>query len=706
MKEMSLMDRIQRRLIPVKDVIQENFIFFVAAIFLIILISAIYIQKEHFFYFWDFGGFYGVSSDLTGIFAHSFRSGVANVYYSLDQEYNNLFVVPILPFTLVFGTSRFVFALSIACMYLLPAAMVLGLIIINISKTNNKFIFWLVVFSTLLVPIPWGSILRGYPDIGGVFFLLLGLYVFIRDPELKSKWQIPAVGFFFAAGPIFRRHFLYFSVAFFLIAGLFQLFSFIYDGFKSKSFQWKKLLGEWLRLFLAGIVLLIIFFIFVRPFLIRLLTNNYSSLYSSYLSSINTTLLFFVQEYGPIIWGIAAIGFVAAFITGIFDRRKSIFLALLAVYSVLQWAFIVRITSIHYALQVLFPIVVGWIGLALVLIRKFNGWKRAGLIAIASGLLLVNFITCLFSSFLVPPQMYQFLASQYRPLIRGDYDNVVGLVEYLRNLQGPHDSIYVVDSSVLMNYDLLQKAEIRIFGTSNSKLGFLVPPQVDSRDYYPLEQLIQSRYVIYSTPFQHHLDPEQQKVVKFVFDAFQQKSEIAQDFSELPQTFQLEGGVTLHIYQRIRPTSLETSVRTLDSMLKFIPQKPGGQLDWMVMDQNPGDFIRTTGNNLYKFQISSEGLKTGKTFLMAEPASHPGNLQGDISYNNSQCPGANLTLKEFNPAGTIVNTTSYEVSPSNHSFAIPSFANQKPDDFLAFEVSEIPKSSTAGPCDLSVIWGY
>ena len=699
------MDRIQHRLMPIKNVIQGNFIFFVTATILVMLISILYTQKEHTFYFWDSAGFYGVSSTVTDIFAHSFRSGVANVYYSLDQEYNNLFVVPLLPFTLVFGTSRQVYILAIACMYLLPTALVLGFIVANISNSKNKYIFWLTVFLTLLTPLSWTSIVRGYADMGGALLLLLGVFLFVYDLELSHKWQILLVGFFFAAGPIFRRPFSYFTVAFFLSAGLFYLFSFIYSGIKNKSFLWKKLFGEWLRLSLVGVVSLIVLFIFDRPFLIRLLTNDYYSLYLSYVVSVKTTLQFFIQEYGWMTWFLAAIGLAAAFLIKRYDRRKTIFIAFLGFYCVLQWSVLVRQTGIQYSLQALFLIAIGLMGLALVLIRQFKGWRRSSLVTGMAVLLFLNFINCLFPVNFIPPTASSFFSLPDRPIVRTDYNNVVDLIEYLRNLPGPHDFIYVVDSSSLMNYDLLNKAEASIFGT-NLKLGFLIPPQVDSRDYYPLELWVQSQYVIISSPFQHHLDPEQQKVVKFVYDAFQQKSEIAQDFSELPQTFQLQGGVTLHVYKRIQPTSLETSVRTLDSILKFIPQKPGGQLEWMILNQNPGDSIRTSGGNTYKFQISSEGLKTGKTFLRAEPVSIPGNLEGDISFNNSQCSGAKLTLKEFNPTGTIVHAASFEVTPTNHSFVIPPFPTQKPDDFLAFEVTEIPISPTASTCDLSINWGY
>lgn len=71
-----------------------------------------------------------------------------------------------------------------------------------------------------------------------------------------------------------------------------------------------------------------------------------------------------------------------------------------------------------------------------------------------------------------------------------------------------------------------------------------------------------------------------------MFDAFIQNWEIAQDFKQLPVEFVLDKGVKVCIYQRIRPTSLETSVRTLSAMQQRIGERPSGQSDWMTLSQS------------------------------------------------------------------------------------------------------------------------
>jgi hypothetical protein len=129
-------------------------------------------------------------------------------------------------------------------------------------------------------------------------------------------------------------------------------------------------------------------------------------------------------------------------------------------------------------------------------------------------------------------------------------------------------------------------------------LNILSTPEVDSRDAYPLERLLEAQYVVVPTQLPDYssdltqlpavgewLPNQEMDVVNVVFDAFTQNWEFAQDFKRLPPQFTFEDGVVVSIYQRFRPTSLATAVRTLDAIQQKIAERPGSQGNWVILSQ-------------------------------------------------------------------------------------------------------------------------
>lgn len=688
---------------PVIKTANRNILFLAAAALFVTLIAIKYVQSERFFYYWDFGGYHGVSSEVTEAFSRSVSEGRLIVLDSIDQEYNTLFVLPLLPFTLTFGTSRLVYILGIVWVYLLPTALVFGKISTLLFEEGNSRIFWPAVFVTLLIPSTWASVLRGYPDMGGVLLLSLGLLFFLLDVELTHWWQILFIGFFLAAAPIFRRHFAYASLAFFIAASIYYGVNFVFGGIQTKSFAWRKLLREMLSLFLTGVVSLVVIFLTARSFLERALITDYNALYLSYTKSPLSVLTFFQQEFGWLIWIMAFIGFAAGFVIPLFRRDLAFFILLLGACTILLWVIIVRQSGPHYVPQILFLIVIGIVSLVNFASKGLGSWARPIALAGVLGLVLFNLAYSLAPINFVPHRIKPLLSWVYRPLFRTDYDEVINLLQYLRGLPEPRNPVYVVDSSELMNNDLLRKAEQALYG-DDLKLEFQETPQVDSRDYYPLEQLVQARYVIVSSPLQTHIDPEQQKVVRFVYDVFMNDLEISRDFSEIDGTFKLAGGVTLHVFKRERPTSLETSIRTFHGWVKFMNRKPGEQRDWLVLNLDAGDLVQQTNQSSYRFFISNKKTKEGRTFLYSEPIRQGGFLQGKLMFKNKQCPGATVTVNLLDPAGKIVDSQTILVDPEKNSFESDKISPFMAGSYLSFQVKQSQKPGPASVCSLSVLW--
>jgi len=161
---------------------------------------------------------------------------------------------------------------------------------------------------------------------------------------------------------------------------------------------------------------------------------------------------------------------------------------------------------------------------------------------------------------------------------------------------------------------MVRSAEYLLYPEDDRALNVLTAPEVDSRDSYPLDEMLEAQYVVVPSRLpEYSSDPAQNPavgewvpkkendVVNVVFDAFTQNWEFAQDFKRLPIQFNFEKGVVVSIYQRFRPTSLATAVRTLDTMQQQIGQRPGSQGNWIILSQWVHNTkVKASSNNTYE----------------------------------------------------------------------------------------------------------
>jgi hypothetical protein len=203
-----------------------------------------------------------------------------------------------------------------------------------------------------------------------------------------------------------------------------------------------------------------------------------------------------------------------------------------------------------------------------------------------------------------------FFAANFPPLVRKDYNTVIQLIEYLRKTTSNDEPIYVAASSSILNYSLFTEVEKQLYGTKNSRLNILKTSDIDSRDFYPIQEILQAQYVIIASPFQHHLPPEEQDVVKVVLDAFTENWELAQDFKRLTDQFFLDENVVVTIYRRTRLTSPETALYTLKIMQERIQPKPGNSYEWISYDTQRKNKISVNGDRT----VNLQALVVQKTF--------------------------------------------------------------------------------------------
>ena len=83
------------------------------------------------------------------------------------------------------------------------------------------------------------------------------------------------------------------------------------------------------------------------------------------------------------------------------------------------------------------------------------------------------------------------------------------------------------------------------------------------------------------------MDRREHDMVLVVHDAFMNGGLLAEDFERLPVRFQLDWGVTVYVYERVRSTSLEKFARALALMEEEIRPRPGSQRDWIANVNHP-----------------------------------------------------------------------------------------------------------------------
>jgi len=675
--------------------------------FLVLIIPIWFVSQEKFFYYWDYAGYQSVSRYLVENFTNAPLTVLRTIINSLNLEYNYLYTIPLIPFMLIFGTTRMSYIMAISVLYQLPFALVLGFIGTQLIPYQRKTVFWSTAALCLMTPITWVPTLRGYPDVGAALLVTISVSLYIsnfqspflvtrnRIVDIRGWWQLVVIGCLLAVAVLLRRHYTYGAIAFF-IAICFDSFLVQYrlettsaeDHYKENQTETRNigrknllidsLLFQVFRVGLIGCSFFITLIILGRPFLADTLKTNYSALYSSYTLPTFQVLLSFLRNYGWITCILIGLGYLLGFATGLLRRRALLFLLLFSNITLVLWLVFAKQIGIHYTLHIAMFVTLGLSAFGWVLLYLYKGPVRAVLLTCFITFITINLVVGLIpvriNSQLSTLRFYLF-SSLNAPLTRPDYKEVEHLVSFLRSSASNKSMIYVVDSSGLMNFDLLVKAEEELF--ENRKLIVGVSPQVDSRDFYPLELLMKAEYVILTSPIQFHLsNPQEQRVVEVVSKIFTERTGIARDFQRLHRQFNLAGGAILSIFHRSHPTSVENAVRTFADMRSFIGRRPGSQPDWMVLKSQSGATIASQPKGVVQMQIHQPPSEeeNGLILLYAEELNKPVKIQGNsksLVQSGQKCLNslqAEMDVEVYKSSGEILHRKKMNIiSPSSNS---------------------------------------
>lgn len=719
---MGLFDFVSFKL-PRKFLIDGFFLFLVVLV--TVAVTSIYVSSEHTFYWWDYAGYNTATVNTANLFRDSPDRAWRGVIESLSKEKNLLISLPLVPFILLFGESRLSYILSVSLIYVLPFRLLLGAISAKLIPVYSRRVFWSTVLLSLLIPMSWVPTLRGYLDTGGCVFVALAILVYLQDVKLKSWWKIPLIGFLLAAAILWRRHFAYSAIAFFAAATLQAFIEFIVliyrretalssskDKKVAVSFPYRCLFQSAVKLGLIAVTSLTILMLVAGDFTRSALTVDYRNLYVAWSLPVNDILTRYADFYGLGTWLLVLIGFSAGILTRNLVPGAAIFVSLFGVLSLIEWLLVLRYGYLHYTIHITPIALLGLSTFFWTTWLTLKGKVRYFMLGAAGLYLVLNAALGLIP---LKIDLSRLFIANFPPLVRSDYDEVVKLVEFLRKLAPNEEPIYIVGASNSFNANILRQAN-RKFNPREGwwKLNTIGRPQIDSRDTYPLPELLQSQYAVVAVPFQQVLPTDEQvlrsheqDVVKVVYDAFTQNWEIARDFQLLPEQFKLENGVTLSVYRRMRPTDTATAVRTLDAMQRQIVDRPGTQLDWISLHQS----IYTSANysvskkldNLYN--IVTHPIKKSKkldtSFLYLGAITDKAKVNGKLNLPNKQCPGIALRLTLWDKQGKLVDSAEMAYSQKS-DLGLNLLVEGKNPTYLLLEVLSSSKQDLTNQCQLEI----
>jgi hypothetical protein len=725
-------------------------------LFLLVLVTvavtSIYVASERTFYWWDYAGYNTATVNTANLFRDSPAQAWREVIASLAKEKNLLISLPLVPFILLFGESRLSYILSVSLIYVLPFRLLLGAISARLIPVYPHRVFWSTVFLSLLVPMSWIPTLRGYLDTGGCVFVAWAIWVYVQDVRLKSWWRIPLIGFLLAGAILLRRHFAYSAIAFFGAAGLQVIIEFIIHYLRGNRAMLRpdKLDGdaaisrfypqsrdrEILRyypesqdealpspypkyLFEFGVKLsaiatisFTVLMLVAGDFTRSAVTVNYRDLYAAWSLPLGDILNRYAGFYGLGTWLLAAVGLSAGIVTGMLALDAAIFVLLFGILSLTLWLVILRYGYLHYTIHITPIVLLGLSAFFWTSWLKLRGKVRYLILGAAGFYLIVNVAVGLIP---VKLNLSKLFVANFGPLVRSDFGEMLKLVEFLRQLAPNQEPIYIAGASNSFNANILRQANRKINPPEEWwKLNAIGRPQIDSRDTYPLPELLQAQFAVVAVPFQQVLPEDEQvlrsgeqDVVKVVYDAFTQNWEIARDFQLLPEQFKLENEVTVSIYRRIRPTSIEVAVKTLAAMQRQIVDRPGTQLDWISLQQSvytsPNYAVDRAADNLYN--IVTEPIKNSKqlatSFLYLGTISGKVRVTGKLNLLNQQCPGVFLRLTLWSDRGNLLDSAEM-VYDRISAIDLNLLVEGKNPSYLLLEVLNRNKQDLTSQCQLEI----
>ncbi|MCE0497487.1 MAG: hypothetical protein LV481_06015 [Methylacidiphilales bacterium] len=504
---------------------------------------------------------------------HSVLSSIAVLGRYMHHDYNLVCAVPSACMMALFGGSRLCDIVSNVVFLLIPSVTFCVWFLIKVPQTTWPHAVWSVLafLALLLVPLPWIVTLNGLTDVGGLIVAAVATDLFIRT-DIRSRDVIRwlSIGAALAILALCKRWYLYLDVGLLVVLLVEIALDFIATSRRSRSVTLVSVYQAAYGPFFCAWGLVGVYFLSF-PLPVEILTTNYSRIYTSYqtngswLATLGTNFVALFRYFGLAQVALALLCFVVAlFLTQ--ARRGALYLYL---PGWVAWLFFSRVAEmgIHHILLFYIATAVMPLFLARQLLsspglpdRKPWGWVLLVVAVLVSGL-------SFWSVFSPSPPLGSSLAQAAFPVVRRqpvqrhDLGEIEALVRFIGDKVGsppgvpPARDVYVLASSDLFNSSLLSSAGFQLNESLPAQDHVCITKDVDVRDGFP-DQLVSARLVLVTDPIQTDL-PSRQKVMTVPARLFLRGEGFAHAFTRDPRIFQLDQGVRVYVFERVRPSTPE-----------------------------------------------------------------------------------------------------------------------------------------------------
>jgi hypothetical protein len=517
-----------------------------------------FLSQERFVYYWDWSAYWITYIDIsTSLVEHPIAAVRSLIHSIRTDDYNLSPVLTLIPFELLFGPGRLTYILAITNVYLLPSAILMGLlaqrVLLPCSRKWALFSLVTAATSILILHPLWVPVLRGRPDVAGVAVIGGILLLHFTKPFLEQRLHnLIATGFLLCILVLLRRWYLFWAVAFFPALAVAQAT----DIYQRHGVAWRHYFSAARNAIIIGLTFILALFGLATPFAVRAVSTDYSDIYSAYRFSNSL-----VEAAGRLLSYLGLTVTIASLLGLVWltlRKQTRVVGIFLTAQSLIVFVAFARTQDFgtHHCYLLVPTIAVAVAAVAIGLYAQIaNRLRRAAAIGFFFAVLLATFSAVLapraaslsevLGRFVPVERMY--------PLVRNDIDVLDRLLDRLGNLniQEPGD-IYVLASSGILNSSILQ---------NRCRLGpqgrffcdrILVTHDVDKRDGFP-RQFLRASYLVVASPTQYHLRADDQRVIGILAREVMEANGIGASFQRLPEEFSLDRGVTAWIFEKSQP---------------------------------------------------------------------------------------------------------------------------------------------------------
>lgn len=502
-----------------------------------LLWGVIYCVASKTVYFWDDATYWEISRMLAlkPLNSEFFKE----VYTSIiTADYNYLPALPVSLWMRVFGGTRLSYIIAITIMYLIPAQVM----IYNLAKKLSKAPLLAFVISVISVPALSYLTCIGFIDVGGVLIATACYYFYYTDGFKKRPWiKYIIIGVLLSVIMLYRRYFAFFAVSF--------VTSMIIDSILFK----RSVKGMFITVMTTVCVLAVFFF----PFIINILLKDYGNLYSGYKYDVMTDLKIITRYFG-----LSFLLMVFAFIPYTIKRKKD----MRCIFPLLQIVIcaVMFITTQTHGQQHLFLYIPGLVTILMLGINSVKDYKILSIVCIISAITFV--------SPLIPrkqPQNIQEIkglaiapAYSAKAEKRSDINQIIALKNNLDKTIPEGKTCGILASSFTVNASILINAEPSLNRSSVRNDNYIVGlPEVDSRDWWRLEEIYACDYILVAVPAQTHLAEGEQKIIEEAVRSFTDGTDIAGFYTKVNGFKGRIGEVELALYERTGEVSETAKVQ-------------------------------------------------------------------------------------------------------------------------------------------------